>query len=130
MDLSVNTPKNTHIPLKEIAERQNISERYLEQIFSNLKRAGLVKSIRGAGGGYRLGKPAKTIRVKEILQVLEGELSLVPEAEYSGDRMQRLIYKAVWEKVNRSFIQVVEEMTLEQLADKSRELNNNKSMAD
>ena len=62
------------VSIQSIATRQNISVSYLEQLMALLKKAGLVKSIRGAGGGYRLGKPAQEISVGEILRILEGAL--------------------------------------------------------
>ena len=63
--------------LKSVAEEEEISIRYLEQIIIPLKINKLVKSIRGAGGGYSLGRPAETIKLCDILQALEGSCSLV-----------------------------------------------------
>ena len=65
---------NEAISLQSIAERQDISTSYLEQLMAMLKKAGLVKSSRGAYGGYQLGKPADEISVGEVLRVLEGSL--------------------------------------------------------
>jgi Rrf2 family iron-sulfur cluster assembly transcriptional regulator len=59
------------VPLSAIAERQQISLAYLEQLFSKLRRAGLVESARGRSGGYRLGRPAASITVAEILRAVE-----------------------------------------------------------
>ena len=67
---------NEAISLQSIAERQDISTSYLEQLMAMLKKAGLVKSSRGAYGGYQLGKPADEISVGEVLRVLEGSLGL------------------------------------------------------
>ncbi len=63
--------------IKDISRRQNISPRYLEQIFQDLKKAGLLKSRRGPQGGYSLAKPAEEITVKDIVLAAEGELQLV-----------------------------------------------------
>jgi Rrf2 family transcriptional regulator, iron-sulfur cluster assembly transcription factor len=60
-------PEGTHLSLAELSKRQNISLPYLEQLFVKLRRAGLVESVRGPGGGYRLGRPASEIRVSDIL---------------------------------------------------------------
>jgi Rrf2 family iron-sulfur cluster assembly transcriptional regulator len=57
----------THVSLVDIAEAQNISVAYLGQLFANLRSAGLVASVRGPGGGYHLARPAKQIRISEIL---------------------------------------------------------------
>ncbi|MGF1466035.1 MAG: RrF2 family transcriptional regulator [Sandaracinaceae bacterium] len=67
--------------IKAIAERQLIPPRFLEQIFQDLKRAGLVSSKRGPKGGYQLAKPAKEIRVGDIVRALEGPVRLGPSAE-------------------------------------------------
>ena len=61
------------IPLSAIADRQNLSLSYLEQIFLRLRRAGLVESERGRAGGYVLGRPADTIRISEIMQAVDEE---------------------------------------------------------
>ena len=67
-----------YITLREIAERQEISEKYLEIIVSSLVKAGFLDGLRGKGGGYRLGRDAAEINVLDVLQVMEG--SLVPVA--------------------------------------------------
>ena len=59
------------VSIQSIASRQNISDSYLEQLMAKLKKAGLVDSTRGAGGGYRLGRPAAEISVGDVLRVLE-----------------------------------------------------------
>ncbi len=59
------------VALAEIAERQDISLAYLEQLFVRLRRAGLVESVRGPGGGYRLARPAEKIRIAEVLQAVD-----------------------------------------------------------
>lgn len=73
-DLAVNG-ESRPVSLTEIAERQQISMSYLEQIFATLKKNGLVKSVRGASGGYRLARQAQEITALDILTVLEGDLS-------------------------------------------------------
>ena len=65
------------VSLKSIAERQDISDHYLEQLFSSLRKAGLVKSVRGAQGGYLLGKPAEEITVGDVIRVLDGPIAPV-----------------------------------------------------
>lgn len=70
-------PANSLIQIKTIAQNSSISQNYLEQLLSILRRAGLVESIRGAQGGYRLAKPAKEITVFEIIEALEGELEIL-----------------------------------------------------
>ncbi|MCC8100480.1 MAG: Rrf2 family transcriptional regulator [Clostridiales bacterium] len=64
-----------YIPLKEIAQRQGIEVKYLEQIVSLLKKDGLIQGVRGSNGGYRLVRPPKDYTVREILEVTEGSLA-------------------------------------------------------
>ena len=73
IDLGLYSEKEA-VSLQSIAGRQNISVSYLEQLMALLKKAGLVKSVRGAAGGYFLGRPAEEISVGDILRVLEGGL--------------------------------------------------------
>ena len=73
------------IPLKEIAERQHVSEKYLENILSTLVRNNMLSGMRGKGGGYRLTRPAEEYSVGEILRLTEGSLS--PVSCLDGDRV-------------------------------------------
>ena len=66
-----------YLPLKEVAERQEISEKYLESIVKELVRAGVLTGLRGKGGGYRLGKAPDAIPVREVLELMEGSLAPV-----------------------------------------------------
>jgi len=77
IDLTKYYNSNTLIKSKEISVRQNIPIKYLEQIINSLRKCGLVKSIRGAEGGYRLAKPPENITLYEILECLEGSLSII-----------------------------------------------------
>ena len=74
-ELSLNHSKGP-VSIKSIASKQNIPEQYLEQIFSKLKKANLIKSVRGAQGGYLLSRRASDITVYDILVVLEGPISI------------------------------------------------------
>ena len=77
VDLAENQ-KGGYITLKEVADRQEISEKYLESIVKDLVRGKVVEGLRGKGGGYRLARPAEMINVFSVLQLMEG--SLVPVA--------------------------------------------------
>lgn len=78
-------PRGTYVPLKEIATRQEISEKYLEIILKSLVKARLLKGLRGKGGGYQLTRLPEEYTVGEIIEIAEGPLSsvscLLPEAE-------------------------------------------------
>ncbi|MDR2903807.1 MAG: Rrf2 family transcriptional regulator [Clostridiales bacterium] len=125
IDLDIESGGGKCICLKSIAERQGIPENYLEQIIAILKKAGFVKSIRGAQGGYILNKPSNEITVGDILRALEGSLSPVNCVE-SGDAAcgtgdcGTCPTKSVWGKIYNSLNDVVDSITLEDLARDSR----------
>lgn len=107
-----------HISLKSIAERQNISEGYLEQVFSTLRKARLINSIKGAQGGYTLADSAANITVGSVLRALEGSLSVIDEKgleEKTNDRIEDCIREKVWSIINASIDSVVDNITLEDL---------------
>jgi Rrf2 family protein len=106
------------VPLKSIAQRQDISESYLEQVFSSLRKANLVKSVKGAQGGYILGRDASDITVGDILRVLEGRLSVVDPAEgvsQTDGGIERCLSSNVWEKLNDCINSLADSITLEDL---------------
>ena len=107
------------IPLKNIANKQNISEQYLEQIFSSLKKSGLVKSVRGAQGGYFLAKEPKEITVGDILIVLEGPVSLSNCVldEDICENSNKCITKVVWERMKKGIEDVINSITLQDMID-------------
>jgi len=90
--------------LKEIAERQGISEKYLWHLINPLKTTGLVNSIRGAHGGYVLGKAPEAITLKEILQVLEGSLCLVDCVDNPSlcERSSSCVSRDIWGRRQRT----------------------------
>lgn len=118
---------NEHISLFSIADRQGISENYLEQVFSILRKAGIVKSVKGAQGGYILVEKPRNITIGRILRVLEGDLSIIDkdtEAERKeANSISHLIKVHVWDKMTDSLNQLVDSITLEDLADDYRRMN-------
>lgn len=117
------------IALYSIANRQGLSVNYLEQIFSMLRKEGIVKSIKGAQGGYILAEEAANIKVGDILRAIEGEIILVNEtideanADSSIKYLQLCIQKNVWDKINDSINTAIDHITLEDLASKYRLMN-------
>jgi len=105
------------VPLRDVAQRQDISDKYLEQIVTQLGRAGLVRSVRGAGGGYLLTRPARDYTVGEILRALEGELTPVDCARDHAccGRAAQCVVVEVWEAVDRAVSGVVDHITLADL---------------
>ena len=118
--------ENETVSIASISARQNISESYLEQLIAKLRKAGLVTSVRGAGGGYKLAKPASEISVGDILRALEGSLDAVKcpglEEENSCDGSEFCVTKYVWQKINDSINRTVDEMKLDQRVEESRSI--------
>jgi len=119
-DLAMNYGQGP-ISLKSIAERQKISENYLEQLVSTLRKAGYVKSIRGAQGGYILSKDPAKISVGDILRIMEGPITLVDcllddSNDHDGcERAGICVTRDVWAKVSASIISVVDSISLADL---------------
>ena len=98
----------------EIASRQDIPESYLNQLLLTLRRGGLVQSARGPQGGYRLTRPPESITLAEALAVLEGDLS-VHEASLESDSPEGQILRQVWEEIDESIRQILENISLDDL---------------
>lgn len=111
------------IKVKDIAARQGISEKYLEQIISILNKAGYVKSVRGAQGGYHLAKAPEEYTVGMILRLTEGSLAPVACLEDGAESCQRCDTcetLEVWRDLYGAINQVVDGVTIADLAEKAR----------
>jgi len=122
LDLALKHGKGP-IFLKDVSKDQEISEKYLGQIIMPLKAAGLVKSYRGAHGGYTLNREPDKITLLEIVSTLEGDLSLV---ECVGDpsscrRFTVCVTQQVWSDVSRAVSRTLESMTLADLVERHRQ---------
>ncbi len=95
---------------REISARQRIPLRFLEQILIQLKKSGLVKSVRGASGGYLLGRAPSDITLKDVVEAVEGELTLL-DPHLSEDSMVYL----VWREVERDFLEKLSSITMQDL---------------
>ena len=103
--------------LSEIAERQEISLSYLEQLFAKLRRGGLVKSVRGPGGGYRLAKPADHTTVADVVVAVDEPLRATRCAEHDPFKGcmrggARCMTHALWEETGRQIINYLSSVTL------------------
>jgi Rrf2 family protein len=108
--------------LKDIARRQGISEKYLWNLINPLKTMGLVQSIRGANGGYKLAKETSEISLKDIIRVLEGPLCLVDCVENPStcERSPSCITRDVWCEASQNFMMTLENTTLEKMVERHR----------
>ena len=105
------------VSLSTITQKENLSLNYLESIFSQMKRAGLVVGVTGAQGGYRLARPVSQISVYDVLQALEGSLSVTqPESESDMTPLRRYLTDCVWNVIDEKVEQIFRSMTLLELA--------------
>ncbi|MDD3221643.1 MAG: RrF2 family transcriptional regulator [Clostridia bacterium] len=126
IDLSMHD-KGALIPLKDISSRQGITIKYLEQVMTLLSRAGYVRSVRGANGGYRLAKEPSEYTAGDILRVAEG--SLMPVACLEDDinqcpRAEECLTLEFWEGLADAINQYVDSVTLEDLVNRAGEGGN------
>ena len=109
--------------LRDISRRQHISVKYLEQIVTQLSRADLVRSVRGAGGGYLLTRTPEEYTVGEILRVLEGSLAPVTCAENAAccDRSSECVTQELYAQISAAVSAVVDHITLADLVKRTHE---------
>jgi len=127
LDLALNNTGEC-ITIKSIAARQEISEKYLEQIITVLSRAGFVKSTRGAQGGYRLAKAPEEYTVGVILRAIEGSLAPVAcldDVPNECIRANTCATLTLWQQLNDAINNVVDNVTLADLVERQHEISNN-----
>ena len=113
------------VSLKDVAGRQMISDKYLEQIVTPLSRTGIVRPVRGAGGGYLLTRKPEEYTVGDILRPLEGDLAPVEcatDADYC-QRCNECVTVALWQEIHRAVSQVVDNTTLADLVERQMQMN-------
>ena len=116
VDLTENREK-PHVSLASIAARKKISIRYLEQVAVILRRAGFIRSVKGASGGYTLAKLPEEIIIGDALRALEGDM-LVVDPPLHGERETKLrncIHTVLYERLNKSIAAVIDARTLASL---------------
>ncbi len=111
------------VPLRVIASAEKIPEQYLEQLFVDLRKANLITSIRGARGGYKLARRPSEIQVGEAVRVLEGPIAPVDclrdHENDCCDKTTHCVTKMVWERLQNSMINVLDDMTLEDIVNQN-----------
>ncbi|GIW39300.1 MAG: RrF2 family transcriptional regulator [Meiothermus ruber] len=116
------------VPLKDVAEAQGISQHYLEQIAAQLRRAGFIRSVRGARGGYKLGRPSEKINALEVVEALEGSLAPVvclddPESCWQTGHCST---ENLWKRVDEAMREVLRNTTLKDLIEERRLIESRK----
>ena len=118
------------VALRSVAQRQQVSEHYLEQLMSSLRRAGFVRSVRGAQGGYELAREPATISVGDIVRAMEGPIAPVdcllaargPNNPYCGKTV-RCIRRDIWQKMGDSINTTLDSISLETLREDAERMN-------
>jgi len=111
------------IELKEIARRENVSLKYLEQVIVPLRTAGLVKSVRGSKGGYLLAKPPSEVCLKDLVEILDGPIHLI---ECLNDprvcqKIPSCVTRDIWKEVSEAIHGIFHSITLEDMVKRRRE---------
>lgn len=112
--------KNGCVQLKDVSERNDISVKYLEQIFTALRKAGFVKSIKGPQGGYLLGNLPEEIHISDVIEVMDGSYEL--EEEISELPTSRAIQTCIIDPVNAQTDQLLRGLTLKNLVEQTEEI--------
>ena len=111
------------IELREIAKRENISIKYLEQVIIPLRTGGLVKSMRGSKGGYSLAKPPSEINLNDLIEILEGPINLI-ECLKDPKACQRIpfcVTRDIWKEVSDAIDKIFDSITLQDMINRRRE---------
>ena len=119
------------VPLGQIAQRQKISLKYLEQEFATLRKAGLVRSVKGAQGGYSLAMPATSIMISDVIKLLEGDMLLVDEQQLNDNSItpvRKCINDNLWVKLNNQVQKDMESFSLADLISSWQEGNEENPM--
>ncbi|MDR2369908.1 MAG: Rrf2 family transcriptional regulator [Treponema sp.] len=113
IDLAEHIHEN-HVSLASVAERQNISIRYLEQVAVILRRSGFIRSVKGASGGYALARKPEDVSIGDVLRVLEGDMLVVdpPLPGVKETRIQRCIRLTVFNRLNDRIAALIDRKTL------------------
>ena len=117
--------RDEYIPLKEVAEQEEISQKYLESIMTSLSKAGFVDALHGKGGGYRLNRSPEEYTIGSILKLTEGSLNGVncsADTAAGCDRESCCQAKRMWDKLNKLIDEFFEGITLADLMDPEEEL--------
>ena len=111
--------------IKDIADRQSIPPRFLEQIFQELKRAGIVTARRGPKGGYQLAQPAREIRIGDVVRALEGPVVIAAEVENGagdGDATSRAVTEEAFRELSSQIEGCFDAVTFENLCERGEAL--------
>ena len=126
LELTLNSGRGEGTLQKEIAEHQVVSVKYLDHIIASLKSAGLIVNVRGKKSGYRLNRPAEEISVYDVYAAFEDELAIIDCLLVDGEcpKKETCVLKEYWCDLNLSIRTSMESMSLMELAEKHKNVNN------
>ncbi len=110
------------VQAKEIASVEGIPEQFLEQVLAALRRAGVVRSVRGAGGGYELARPARNITAGDVVRALSGPIAPIPRTDVidsgeSCDNIEYCVVVSLWQRVQTAMTEVLEGTSIQDMID-------------
>ena len=111
--------------IREIANNQEISEKYISRLIIELRKAGMVKSIRGSKGGYRISREPKEITLLDVVEVMEGPVSIVDcvSARDCCPRIASCVTREIWTELNNQIREALQKITLQEIIDRYRAKN-------
>ncbi|MBE5788404.1 MAG: Rrf2 family transcriptional regulator [Clostridiales bacterium] len=120
-DIALHSENGSSVSAPDIAERQGVSQKYLEQILTHLKQAGMIRAQKGLRGGYALARPAEGIRMSEILDALDNSILEDTRTENNGGTLRDAVNVCLWRKMNRSMIDFAENKMFSEFLTECRE---------
>ncbi len=120
VDIAYNAGQNP-VQSKEIAERQGIPRRYLEQVLQQLVRADVLRGVRGPRGGYRLARERRRISLGEIVRIVAGMDTDDPLEEDTGSELGRVVLKPLWQELQEEALARLDAMSVEDLCRSARD---------
>lgn len=116
LDLALHSGEKLRL-IRDIAQSQQISEKYISRLIIDLRRAGMVKSVRGSKGGYELAKAPQEITLLDVVEVMEGALSIVDCVREPGQcsRNQGCATREIWRKLNAEIRDAMQKVTLQEI---------------
>ncbi|MBU4345248.1 MAG: Rrf2 family transcriptional regulator [Desulfobacteraceae bacterium] len=126
LDIAINYEKGP-VSLKSLAKRQGVSVKYMEQLIPLLKVAGLIRSVRGAGGGYALSKDTHQIKMRDIIDALEGSMFLVDcvDNPETCDRSEKCVTHELWKEIQDTINNILGSLTLDDMVKRQLKINKN-----
>lgn len=131
LELAINASEKHRVTLADISEMQGISLSYLEQLFARLRHAGLVKGMRGPGGGYRLGRASHDITIAQIIQAVDEKLDMTNcEGQENCNGGDRCLTHELWNALSQDIFHFLDNISLGNLVDRKDQFNATDTIAE